>query len=107
MNTTCCQVGIVGSGKSSLLAAILRLEEPSGGGCVLVDKVDTRDISLKLLRSKISVIPRHPFFFAGTLRANLDPLDQLTDTQLWEAIDKVSISIKLYFVCYCQVFCKL
>lgn len=79
----------MGSGKSSLLAAILRLEEPSGGGCVLIDKVDTRDISLKLLRSKISVIPRHPIFFAGPLRANLDPLDQLTDTQLWEAIDKV------------------
>ncbi|XP_054279224.1 ATP-binding cassette sub-family C member 4-like [Macrosteles quadrilineatus] len=84
-------VGIVGSGKSSLLAALLRLEEPTGGGCVLIDKLDTRDVSIKLLRSRISVIPRHPIFFAGILRTNLDPHDQLTDSQLWEAIDKVGL----------------
>ncbi|XP_046662468.1 ATP-binding cassette sub-family C member 4-like isoform X2 [Homalodisca vitripennis] len=84
-------VGIVGSGKSSLLAALLRLEEPSGGGCVLIDKVDTRDVSVKLLRSKISVIPRHPIFFAGVLRTNLDPHDQISDSALWEAIEKVGL----------------
>jgi ABC-type multidrug transport system fused ATPase/permease subunit len=84
----------VGSGKSSLLAALLRLEEPSGGGCILIDKVDTRDVTVKVLRSKISVIPRHPIFFAGILRANLDPHNQLSDSQLWEAIDKVTLDYK-------------
>lgn len=87
------KVGIVGNGKSSLLAALLRLEEPSGGGCVLIDNVDTRNVPIKLLRSKISVIPRHPTFFAGALRSNLDPHNQLNDSQLWQAIHKVRICL--------------
>lgn len=84
-------VGVVGSGKSSLLAALLRLVEPSGGGCIRIDGVDTREVPIRLLRSKISVIPRHPVLFAGMLRSNLDPHNQFSDAQLWEAVDKVGL----------------
>ena len=81
---------MVGGGKSSLLAALLRLIEPSPGGSIRIDGVDTRDVPIRLLRSKISVIPRHPVLFAGMLRSNLDPHNQFSDSQLWDAIDKVS-----------------
>lgn len=67
--------------------------EPSAGGSIHIDGVDTRDVPIRLLRSKISVIPRHPVLFAGKLRSNLDPHNQFSDAQLWDAIDKVSVRI--------------
>ena len=82
-------VGRTGAGKSSMLAALFRMVEVEGR--VEIDGVDCRSIGLHELRSKMSIIPQEPMAFVGTLRKNLDPFDEHTDQEVWEALDKVQL----------------
>jgi ATP-binding cassette subfamily B multidrug efflux pump len=68
--STVAFVGPTGSGKSTVVALMARLYDPTGGQ-VLLDGVDLRELSLPRLREAIGVVPQESFMFSDTIRENL------------------------------------
>ena len=63
-------VGPSGSGKSSLLRLLNRLDEPTEGN-VSLDEVDYRQIAPRELRRRVGMVMQRPYLFAGTVLDNL------------------------------------
>jgi ABC-type iron transport system FetAB ATPase subunit len=62
--------GPSGAGKTSLLRAIVRLDEPAGGR-VLVDGTDARELDPRALRRRVGLVAQAPVILPGTVRDNL------------------------------------
>src|SRR6202158_3625608 len=63
-------VGPSGSGKSSLLRLLNRLDEPTSG-TVYVEATDYRQIAPRELRRKLGMVNQRPYLFPGTVEQNL------------------------------------
>lgn len=77
--------GRTGAGKSTILQTLYRIVELAEG-TIKVDGVDISTIGLHQLRSQLSIIPQEPVLFLGTVRSNLDPLEQYSDAELWGSL---------------------
>ncbi|KAL4856242.1 ABC transporter C family member 13 [Chlorella vulgaris] len=88
-----CHLGIcgrTGAGKSSLLAALLRLV-PIAAGRILVDGRDIATVPASTLRRAVGVVPQHPFLFDGNVAQNLDPLGLHSHDELVAVLRQVAL----------------
>ncbi|KAK3762198.1 hypothetical protein RRG08_057436 [Elysia crispata] len=82
-------VGRTGAGKSSLITTLFRLAEPEGE--LTIDGVSIHSLGLHDLRKAISIIPQDPVLFTGSVRRNLDPFEDFSDSELWRALGEVQL----------------
>ena len=91
----CEKVGVcgrTGAGKSSLFLALLRLaDEGTLEGRVMLDGVDVFSVGVHTLRSAVVCVPQEATLFKGSLRYNVDPKGDHKDSELWAALDLVSL----------------
>ncbi|HZS97856.1 MAG TPA: ATP-binding cassette domain-containing protein [Terriglobales bacterium] len=88
-------VGPSGSGKSSLLRLLNRLDEPTEGN-VYLDEVDYRQIAPRELRRRVGMVMQRPYLFAGTVLDNLrfGPRQRGEDLSL-EAVEELLAGVGL------------
>ncbi len=67
---TVALVGPTGSGKTSLVALLARLYDPSRGA-VLIDGADLRSVDVRSLRSQVAFVADDSFLFSATVAENI------------------------------------
>ncbi|MCJ1377074.1 hypothetical protein MMC17_000164 [Xylographa soralifera] len=82
--------GRTGSGKSSLVSALLRLLDIESGA-IIIDGIDLSCVSRDSLRERIVAIPQDPFVLTGTVRLNADPSSMVADEEIVDALTKVRL----------------
>jgi len=63
-------VGTTGSGKSTIVSLIPRFYDPTAGR-ILIDGVDTRELTLRGIRRQIGFVLQETVLFRGTVRDNI------------------------------------
>mgnify|MGYP002025452637 FL=1 len=89
---TIALLGRVGSGKSTVLKAAVRLVD-TPRGTVFIDGHDICDYPVRELRRIATLVPQDPFLFSTTLRENLtydEPGRE--EALLWDAADAAGLS---------------
>lgn len=89
-------VGRTGSGKSTTLLALMRILEQEcsanlGDSKIIIDGINIRKIGLQTLRHNLAIIPQDAFLFGGTLRENIDPLNEHCDMEIYTILGKVRL----------------
>jgi len=79
-------IGSTGSGKSTLINLIPRFYDVTSGE-ILIDGVNIKDLKLFDLRNLLGYIPQQGFLFTGSVRDNVRYGLDLTDDEIWQALD--------------------
>ena len=87
-------VGKSGSGKSSLISALMRFYEISSGK-MFIDGQDLSDVNLRSLRKSISIVPQTPIIFDESIRFNIDPEGIYEDNEIWLVLRLVEMDVKV------------
>lgn len=84
-------VGASGSGKSTVLQLILKLQEVDAGKIYWGD-LDTSSVSSEAIWEQTKVVLQENYYFYGTIRENLQlAASELNDTQMEAALAKVQL----------------
>lgn len=83
---TVALVGPSGSGKTTIANLLPRFYDVDGG-CIEIDGVDIRDVTIDSLRDHIGVVPQDTLLFNTTIKENIlyGRLDA-TDEEVWAAV---------------------
>lgn len=82
-------VGRTGSGKSTLVLSLLATMTPTSGR-ILIDGIDIATVKKQALRSRVTFLAQDPVLFPGTMRKNLDPLDEYSDGACEAVLAKIA-----------------
>lgn len=84
-------IGGTGSGKSTILNLIPRLQDPTSGE-IRIDNNNIKDYTLKSLRDKISFTPQKAILFQGTVKSNmLIGKSNATDSEIENALNLAQV----------------
>ena len=89
-------VGASGSGKSSFLRLLNRLDEPTSG-TVFLEGHDYREIPPRTLRQRVGMVTQRPFLFPGDVASNLrfgpeQRGEHLPDTEIAALLERVGLN---------------
>jgi ABC-type multidrug transport system fused ATPase/permease subunit len=85
-------IGRTGSGKTSLMQALMRMVYVRGGDIRIANQ-SIFDMDVRELRKLFGVVPQSPYLFAGTIRSNLDRGGSISA----EILEKSMLSVGLFF----------
>lgn len=84
-------VGVIGSGKSTLVQLIPRLYE-APQDTLFIDGHSIREIPLSVLRKNIGYVDQEPYLFSATIRENIAfGKDEATDEEIDEVVKKAGL----------------
>ncbi|KAJ6024382.1 ABC transporter integral membrane type 1 [Penicillium herquei] len=86
--------GSSGSGKSSLILALLRMIEIQQGS-MIVDGIDISTCSQLELRTRLNVVTQDPFIVPGSVRFNIDPFEMVSDDAIITVLSRVGLYEKI------------
>ncbi|KAK0634859.1 putative ATP-binding cassette transporter [Bombardia bombarda] len=86
--------GSSGSGKTSLIMALLQMIELPEGQ-ITIDGVDLSRLRGNDVRSRLNVVPQDPYFIPGAVRFNLDPRQRSSDADIEAAVRKVGLEARI------------
>ncbi|KAG9063053.1 hypothetical protein KI688_004653 [Linnemannia hyalina] len=81
--------------KAAEVTDLEKVEVEEDGGSIWIDGIDISTVGLEQLRQHLAIIPQDPTLFVGTVRDNLDPFDDATDAEIWEALDRAHLKTYL------------
>ncbi|KAJ7664769.1 P-loop containing nucleoside triphosphate hydrolase protein [Mycena rosella] len=84
--------GRTGSGKSSTVLSLFRgVDQHLVTGKIVIDGIDISTVPLKTLRESMSIVTQDPFLWHGSIRENLDIINERTDAEIWETLKLVEM----------------
>lgn len=69
------------------MVSLMRIVELCDGQ-IFIDGQDIRALGLAKVRQNIAVIPQDPILFSGSIRSNLDPFDEFSDSILFATLER-------------------
>ena len=83
-------IGRTGSGKSTIFLSLMRILEAVEGQ-IFIDGINIEQVGLDTLRSGMTIIPQDPTLFIGSIRNNIDPLNNYEDEEIMDALKKTKL----------------
>lgn len=82
-------IGRTGSGKSTLALSLLATITAETG-TITIDGIDIGTVKRQALRSRVTFLAQEPVLFSGSMRKNLDPLNEYSDAACENVLAKIA-----------------